>query len=647
MFILNEVQHILKDLNPKQVEAVTHTEGPLLILAGAGSGKTTVLTRRVAYLISQGVSAHNILTITFTNKAAEELKSRIAAMLGEKARGIWATTFHSACARILRTQFPEIGRSGRFSIFDAQDQVKVVKACLKELDLSEKQYSPRGMLHSISDAKDRLMTSSAFRANAATFYETKVADVYEMYQRKLRDMDGLDFDDLLMETVIMFQDYPAILAKYHERFRYIMVDEYQDTNRVQYEFTRLLAKSHENIAVVGDDDQSIYTFRGADIRNILEFEKDYPSCKVVKLEQNYRSTQAILDGAFNVVQNNIERKEKRLWTQAGKGLPITVYAGQTGEDEARFVASELESLMAQGISLGSCAILYRTHAQSRLFEEEFVSRGIAYSVLSGYRFYERKHIKDAISFLRMVAYPKDAIALERIANEPPKGIGPAAIRKILGFADNNNLGIAQAMLQADSIIGLNRKQKQSILDFGLLLDGACKRQSVTPLHVLLDELLCESGYMDALEKEGTPESQSRIEDLNELVSSLKSWEGNENALTEYLESCSLVTDQDSYDREKEALVMGTFHSAKGLEFEVVFLVGIEEGILPHQRSTMDERQLEEERRLLYVGMTRARKLLYLSFAFSRDSYGGFSRTTVSRFMREIPRDLLLVKTWED
>ncbi len=647
MFILNEVQNILKDLNPKQVEAVTHTEGPLLILAGAGSGKTTVLTRRVAYLISQGVLAHNILTITFTNKAAEELKARIGAMLGEKACGIWATTFHSACARILRMEFPEIGRSGRFSIFDAQDQVKVVKACLKELDLSEKQYSPRGMLHSISDAKDRLMTASVFRANAATFYETKVAEVYEMYQRKLKDMDGLDFDDLLMETVILFQDYPAILAKYHERFRYIMVDEYQDTNRVQYEFTRLLAKTHENIAVVGDDDQSIYTFRGADIRNILEFEKDYPTCKVVKLEQNYRSTQAILDGAFNVVRNNIERKEKRLWTQAGKGLPITVYAGQTGDDEARFVASEIESLMDQGIPLGSCAILYRTHAQSRLFEEEFVTRGIPYSILSGYRFYERKHIKDAISFLRLLAYPKDAIALERIINEPPKGVGPAAIRRILAYSDENELGLVQAMLEVNSIKGLNKTQKQSVSDFGLLMDNAHKRQSFTPLHVLLDELLRESGYMDALEQAGTPESESRIEDLNELVASLKSWEGNENALMEYLESCSLVTDQDSYDREKEALVMGTFHSAKGLEFEVVFLVGVEEGILPHQRSTMDERQLEEERRLLYVGMTRAKKLLYLSFAFSRDSYGALSRTTVSRFMREIPRDLLLVKTWED
>ncbi len=644
---MNEFDKILKGLNPRQAEAVTHTDGPLLILAGAGSGKTTVLTRRVAYLISQGALPQSILAITFTNKAANELKTRIQSMLGDRARGIWAMTFHSACARILRAEYPGIGRSGRFSISDDQDQVKIMKACLKELDLSEKQYAPRGLLHSISNAKDSLLGPEAYRQRAVTFYETKVAQAYALYQKKLAEMDALDFDDLLMETVVMFQDHPDVLRRYQERFKHIMVDEYQDTNRAQYELTRLLAKAHNNIAVVGDDDQSIYTFRGADIRNILEFEKDYPSCKVVKLEENYRSTQVILDGAFNVVKHNLERKDKRLWTAAGGGVPITLYAGQTGDDEARFVASEIERLASEGIPLNSCAILYRTHAQSRLFEEEFIRRGIPYAVLSGYRFYERKHIKDAVSYLRLLAYPKEAIALERVINEPPRGLGPAAVKKIVSHASERGIGLVQAMMEGDSIKGLNKVQRQSAADFGDLLNRMSEKAASTPLHALLHDLLQESGYWGALEDQGTPESESRLEDLNELMGSMKSWEGNENALAEYLEMCSLVSDQDAYDAQKESCVMGTLHSAKGLEFSAVFLVGVEDGSLPHQRSIFDQRQLEEERRLLYVGMTRAKRFLYLSFAFSRQDYSGSSRRAVSRFIREIPRELLEVKTWED
>ncbi len=638
---------ILEGLNSKQVEAVTHTEGPLLILAGAGSGKTTVLTRRVAYLISQGCSPGSILAITFTNKAAGELRTRIQSMLGEDSYGLWAATFHSVCARILRAEFKEIGRSSRFSIFDGQDQTKTMKACLKELDLSEKQYSPGGLLRTISNAKNNLLDPGGYRLQAGTFYEAKVAQAYGVYQQKLSEMDALDFDDLLMQTVVMFREHADILAKYRRRFQNILVDEYQDTNGVQYELTRLLAAEHKRIAVVGDDDQSIYTFRGADIRNILEFEKDYPSCKVVKLEQNYRSTQVILDGAFNVVRHNVARKEKKLWTSLEGGLPITLYAGQSGSDEARFVVSEIEELAAQGIPLSSFAILYRTHAQSRAFEEEFVRRGIPYSVLSGYRFYERKHIKDAISYLRVLAYPKDIISLERIIDRPPRGLGPAALRKIRAYALRNDLGLMEAMAEADSIKGLNRSQAQSAGDFGAFLLRMWEMSSTEPLPNLLHGLLEGSGYIEALERQGTADSDSRLLDLEELMASMKPWEGKEDALFEYLETCSLVSDQDTYNPEFEAPIMGTLHSAKGLEFEVVFLVGVEEGTLPHARSALDEFQLEEERRLLYVGMTRAKRLLYLTLAFARETYRGPIRTAMSRFIKEIPAELLEIKTREE
>lgn len=640
-------ERVLLGLNPRQVEAATHVEGPLLILAGAGSGKTTVLTRRVAYIIASGWEPWSILAITFTNKAANELKTRIAALLGEQGEGVWAMTFHSFCARVLRAEFPGIGRSGRFSIADDSDQLKVMKACLKELNLSEKQYPPRGILHAISNAKDELMGPDEYAARASTFYETKVAQAYSLYKRKLLDMDALDFDDLLMETVLLFRGNPRILKKYQERFQHILVDEYQDTNRAQYELTKLLAASHRRIAVVGDDDQSIYTFRGADIRNILDFERDYPECKVVKLEQNYRSTQVILDGAFNVVKHNLERKDKRLWTSKKGGLPITVYAGQSAEDEARFVVSEIERLVGEGLPLSSCAILYRTHAQSRSFEEAFINAGVPYTVLAGFRFYERKHIRDAVSYLRLLAYPKDRLSLERVANEPPRGLGPAAIEKIVRYAQEQDVGLVDAMCSAESIKGLARPQKKGALELGTALMEMRRAASSLPLGQLLHDTLEKTGYLEALRNEGTSESQSRLEDLSELMGSLRQYDEMENPLYSFLENCSLASDQDSYDEKKESCVMGTLHSAKGLEFEAVFLVGLEEGLLPHSRALLDERQLEEERRLMYVGMTRAKLRLYLTFAFARNGYLGPTRTRVSRFIAEIPRELLEVRTWED
>jgi DNA helicase-2/ATP-dependent DNA helicase PcrA len=638
---------VLQGLNPKQAEAVKHTDGPLLILAGAGSGKTTVLTRRVAYLISRGVHPGSILAITFTNKAANELKTRIEALMGEKGKGVWAMTFHSACARILRTELPSLGRSGRFTIMDSDDQTKLMRRVLKELNLSEKQYTPAGVLRTISAAKDNLIGPSEYKKTALTFYETKVHQAYELYQKMLREADGMDFDDLLMETVMMFRDHPEVLAKYQQKFAYILVDEYQDTNRAQYELTKLLAAAHHNIAVVGDDDQSIYTFRGADIRNILEFEADYPECRVVKLEQNYRSTQVILDGAFNVVRNNVRRKDKRLWTAQEGGQPIILYAAQSGEDEARFVAGEIENLAVQDVPLGSIAILYRTNAQSRTFEEAFVERGIPYAVLSGRRFYDRKHVRDAVSYLRLIQNPRDVVSFERIVNEPPRGLGPVAVRKIIEHAALEGVDLVRALSSADAIKGLNRPQRKAAAELGKALGDIAEKASEQPPHITLRDVLEVTGYMSHLEVQGTRESEERLDDLRELIASVRIFAEAGGGIEEYLEQYALVSDQDTYDESKEACVMGTLHSAKGLEFEAVFLVGMEEGILPHIRSIGEEHQIEEERRLLYVGMTRAKRILYMTFSWSREMIMGLGRARVSRFVSEIPRELLDVRTWED
>ena len=638
---------ILQGLNPKQVEAVTHGEGPLLILAGAGSGKTTVLTRRVAYLIAQGVSPWSILAITFTNKAADELKNRIRDLLGEEANGVWAMTFHAACARILRSEFPAVGRTGNFSIVDESDQLRLMKQVLKEMDLSEKQYPPAGILRSISRAKDELKGPSEYARAAATFYETKVAQAYQMYQKKLEEQDSLDFDDLIMQAVRLFQDRPDVLAKYQARFRHILVDEYQDTNRAQYELARLLASAHpHNIAVVGDDDQSIYTFRGADIRNILEFERDYPGCRVVKLEQNYRSTQVILDGAWNVVSNNTMRKDKRLWTARQGGVPITVYAASDEEDEARFVAGEVERLILDGIPPSSIAVLYRVNAQSRHFEEEFVARRLPYTVLSGRRFYERKHIKDALCYLRLIFNPKDASSLDRIINEPPRGLGPAAFSRIAAFAGEAGVSLIEALCSADSIKGLTSVQRKAASGLGLVLKDIAAKVDSRPLHHTLNDVLERTGYLGYLEGQDPRDSQGRLEDLDELMVAARVAHENGESLQDFLERCSLASDQDNYDEGRQACVLGTLHSAKGLEFRAVFLVGLQEGLLPHVRSMDDERQIEEERRLMYVGMTRAKELLCLSFSWTREMNVGPSRTVVSRFISEIPRQLLEVRTWE-
>ncbi|HHY17704.1 MAG TPA: UvrD-helicase domain-containing protein [Firmicutes bacterium] len=636
-------EQILAGLNEQQREAVTHINGPLLILAGAGSGKTTVLTRRVAYLIHQGVKPRSILAITFTNKAANELRHRIQSILGPQSQGLWAMTFHATCARILRTEYPLLGKSGRFSIMDSQDQIRIMRQVLKEMNLSERQYTPSGMLRVISRAKDQLWDPEALAKRAQSFYEAKAAQAYVLYQQRLSSVDGMDFDDLIMQTVMLLKHNKQVREKYQKRFQYILVDEYQDTNRAQYELTKILAGAHKNLAVVGDDDQSIYNFRGADLRNILEFEKDYPSCKTVKLEENYRSTQVILDGAHNVVSRNYFRKDKRLWTSKKGGGLITVFAGEDQDDEAEFVGQEVLRLSATR-PLSSMAVLYRTHAQSKSLEDAFMRIGIPYAIVGGLRFYERKEIKDAISYLRLIAYPRDQIALERIINAPPRGLGPASLQKIIAYANENNLSVIDALCQASSISGLTRPGKKAAEELGTLLREVSGKENV-PIHRIMGHILEHTGYKGWLEAGDSNESESRLENLNELLISMRVSAAKGETLYEYLENQALASDQDMYDETQDACVMMSLHAAKGLEFDVVFLVGMEEGILPHVRSMGDEDQIEEERRLCYVGMTRAKELLYLTLAAQRETYPRTSSKGVSRFLREIPEDLLEVRAW--
>lgn len=634
----SQTDQILEGLNEPQKQAVTHMGGPLLILAGAGSGKTTVLTRRVAYLISQGVAPWSILAITFTNKAANELKHRIRALLGDKAEGVWAMTFHAACLRILRTEYQALGKNARFSIMDAQDQLRIIRQVLKEMNLSERQYNPSSMLRIISSAKDKLWDPGVLARNAVSFFETKAAQAYALYQKKLSELNGMDFDDLIMKTVLLLRDNKQIREKYQNKFQYILVDEYQDTNRAQYELTKVLAASHKNLAVVGDDDQSIYNFRGADLRNILEFEKDYPSCKVVKLEQNYRSTQVILDGAYHVVSNNYFRKDKRLWTARKGGAPISVVVTRNQDEEAQFVADEILRLSATR-PLGSIAVLYRTHAQSRNFEDAFMRAGIPYTIVGGLRFYERKEIKDAIAYLRLIAYPNDYISLERIINEPPRGLGPASVRRIMDYAEQNGLSIIDALCKAPDIPRLTGPQKAAAEELGIILKDVSDVENI-PTHEMMAHILENTGYTRRLLSVDSPENEARLENLQELLVSMRLSASRGETLYDYLENQALASDQDMYDENKDVCVMMSLHAAKGLEFDVVFMVGMEEGLLPHARSIGDDNQIEEERRLCYVGMTRAKEILYFTLAAYRDSYYDTYLTGISRFIKEIPQDLL-------
>lgn len=673
-------------LNDKQFEAVVTTEGPLLVIAGAGSGKTTVIVNKIAHLMTYGkayfdknvpmgvseeeleildwyskgeideipphmeeylsvepVKPYNILAITFTNKAAAELKERLTGRLGATGEDIWASTFHSACVRFLRRDIEKIGYEKNFIIFDTADQQTVIKECLKELNLDPKQYAPRAIGSAISQAKDELMYPDDYaEVFKADFYKSLVAKVYKLYQKKLKQCNALDFDDLIMCTVRLFEENPEVLAYYQNKFRYILVDEYQDTNHAQYRLVGLLAAKNRNLCVVGDDDQSIYKFRGADISNILGFEDDFEEAKVIKLEENYRSTQNILDAANKVIGNNTGRREKALWTQNGEGDLLTVFNGKNEHEEARFIGEKIAELHDGGDSYNDFVVLYRMNAQSRVVEDTLLRMAVPYRVLGGLRFYDRKEIKDLTSYLRLVQNLNDNVALRRIINEPKRGIGDVTVEKIVACADENGISAFEVCRNIGEYaeVARNASKVKPFADMILMLNEK-KNNSEIGLTELVREVLDASGMLTALESEKTIESQTRVENLKEFISMVQETvkESPETTLEDLLENISLVADIDNYDEAQETVALMTLHSAKGLEFKNVFLVGMEEGIFPGVRSlgTLDE--MEEERRLCYVGITRAKKRLFLSYADTRTLFGTTKYNIMSRFLKEIPKEL--------
>ncbi|HEY3316343.1 MAG TPA: DNA helicase PcrA [Bacillota bacterium] len=640
---------ILENLNDAQREAVTYGDGPLLILAGAGSGKTRALTHRIAYLIAErGVRPHEILAITFTNKAAGEMRERVAQLVGPAAADMWVLTFHAACVRILRRDIErlELGYTRRFNIYDHSDQMTVVKNCLKDLNLDERRWAPAAVHAAIDRAKNDLVTWQEFKRRADDFFLEKAAEVYEAYQKKLIENNALDFDDLIMLTVKLFEARPDVLGSYQDRFRYILIDEYQDTNRAQYVLINLLAKKNRNLSVVGDDDQSIYRWRGADLRNILEFEQDYPEVKVVKLEQNYRSTGKILDAANAVVRNNLGRKEKTLWTANPAGEPALFYQAENEYDEAAFVGHEIRRLKAQeGLEDRDFAVLYRMNAQSRALEDSFMKVGLPYRIVGGVRFYERKEIKDLLAYLRLINNPSDSLSFERVVNVPKRGLGDTSLEKLAVLAAEQGLPMFQAaMLAAEGLgDGLSPRARKELGKFVVLLDELGKKREALGLPEFVRAVAEGSGLWGELIAERTTEAQSRMENIQELYTVAADFveRNGDQALETFLESIALITDLDGLDRGAAAVVFMTLHSAKGLEFPVVFLVGLEEGIFPHSRALEDEDELEEERRLCYVGITRARRRIYLTSTFHRNFRGQTVYNTLSRFVQEIPEGLRL------
>lgn len=633
----------LEGLNPAQHEAVCHIDGPLLILAGAGSGKTRVLTHRIAYLLTQGVDPRNILAVTFTNKAAGEMKERVANLVGPAGESIWVSTFHAACVRILRAEGHCIGLDKSFIIYDSQDQQTVVKEVLGELNLSEKNFNPRAVLASISSAKNELITPEEYDKKAADFWGNTVARVYPIYQKKLRRNQATDFDDLIMLTVKLFREHPEVLRRYQERFRYIMIDEYQDTNHAQYVLVKLLAALYRNLCVVGDDDQSIYSFRSADVRNILEFERDYPETKVIKLEQNYRSTQTILDAANGVIKNNLNRKKKQLWTENETGDKLQKYKAGDEREEAAWVAGEIDKLIQkEAKTFREFALLYRTNAQSRSFEEAFVARGIPYRVVGGLRFYDRKEIRDILAYLRFIHNPADRVSFRRIVNTPKRGLGDASIERLLGFVDDEQISLMEGLERAGEAPGLTGRATKPMSQFHGIMVNFMMSAETLPVSELTRKIMEETGYLAELRNEGTVEAKGRLENLDEFLSMTTEFEKNSDvkSLAAFLETVALVADVDAYDTNGDAVVLMTLHSAKGLEFPVVFLVGMEEGIFPHSRTLMEPSELEEERRLCYVGITRARERLYLTHASLRTIYGGTQGCVPSRFLQEVPESLV-------
>ncbi|MEQ6001346.1 DNA helicase PcrA [Bacillus amyloliquefaciens] len=640
---------LLSGLNPVQQEAVKTTDGPLLLMAGAGSGKTRVLTHRIAYLMAEKhVAPWNILAITFTNKAAREMKERVESILGPGADEIWISTFHSMCVRILRRDIDRIGINRNFSILDTADQLSVIKGILKERNIDPKKFDPRSILGSISSAKNELIEPEEFAKTAGGYYDQVTSDVYTDYQKKLLKNQSLDFDDLIMTTIKLFERVPEVLEFYQRKFQYIHVDEYQDTNRAQYLLVKQLAVRLENICVVGDSDQSIYRWRGADIANILSFEKDYPSANVILLEQNYRSTKRILQAANEVIKNNSNRKPKNLWTENDEGIKLSYYSGDNEFGEGQFVAGKIYELNSSGRrKLSDIAILYRTNAQSRVIEETLLKSGLNYNIVGGTKFYDRKEIKDILAYLRLVSNPDDDISFTRIVNVPKRGVGATSLEKIASYAAMNGMSMFQAVKQVD-FIGVSAKAANALDGFGAMIENLTNMQDYLSITELTEEILEKTEYREMLKAEKSIEAQSRLENIDEFLSVTKNFEqkSEDKSLVAFLTDLALIADIDQLDQKeeesggKDAVTLMTLHAAKGLEFPVVFLMGMEEGVFPHSRSLMEEAEMEEERRLAYVGITRAEEELYLTNAKMRTLFGRTNMNPESRFIREIPGDLL-------
>jgi DNA helicase II / ATP-dependent DNA helicase PcrA len=634
-----------KLLNKEQYEAATTIQGQLLILAGAGSGKTRVLTYRIAHMLNDlGIYPSQILAITFTNKAAAEMRERVRALVGDEVDNMWISTFHSSCVRILRREIEKLGYKRDFTIYDSYDQKTLLRQCMKELNINDKEITENEVASKIGSQKDNLISPEQFkRENEHNFRENKIADLYLLYQKKLKSNNALDFDDLICKTVELFKMNPDVLEFYQRKFKYIMIDEYQDTNKSQYEFVRLLAAMYKNICVVGDDDQCIYAWRGADVRNILDFEKDYPNAKVVKLEQNYRSKGNILDAANFVIKNNIERKNKVLRTDSESGEKIKVYRAATDMEEGDFVASTMRKLIGEeGRSYKDFAILYRTNAQSRVFEDVFIKRNIPYRIVGGLKFYDRKEIKDVMAYLKLISNLADDISLQRIVNVPKRNIGDTTVDKLLTFSAEVDDSLYNVMLDVENVPGLAARTVSAINKFTALIEKLMMKKEAISVSELIKTVTEDTGYMDELKKSGLVEDESRIENLKELVSAAVEFENTseDKSLSAFLEKVTLVADVDNYDQEANSVVLMTVHSAKGLEFPVVFMVGMENGIFPGTSSLNDPKEMEESRRLCYVGITRAREKLYMTSATQRRVFGRTMNYSPSDFLREISSHLI-------
>jgi DNA helicase-2/ATP-dependent DNA helicase PcrA len=638
------IERLLEGLNPPQREAVTHEEGPLLILAGAGSGKTRVLTHRIAWLNHTGrARANEILAITFTNKAAQEMRERVEGLLGRRTRAMWVMTFHAACARMLRAEAERLGYTRQFTIYDQADARRLVKRCLDQVGADPKRFTPASVHNQISDAKNKLRDAEEYGQMVGSYFEQTVAEVFRLYERELVRMNAMDFDDLLVRAVNVLELFPEVRDRYGKAFRHILVDEYQDTNHAQYRWLQLLTTQHRNLAVVGDDAQSIYQFRGADISNILGFEKDYPDAKVIKLEQNYRSTQTILDAANAVIANNREQKPKHLWTDAGPGDKITIRELDDEHAEARYVLGQIEQHVEDGGSLSEIAVFYRTNAMSRVLEDNLVRREIGYQVVGGTKFYDRAEIKDALAYLLWISNPQDVISFSRIANSPKRGIGQTSLQRVLAHAEAMGIPVWDAAADPSSVPGLGTAAIKSFTRFMSAMNGLREKAAENvPVGDLIEAVLEETGYIDALEAERTIEAEGRLENLRQFVEAAREFdataEQSEDTLDEFLQQVALQSDADTRRDDEGLVTLMTLHNAKGLEYPVVFITGMEEGVFPHSRA-LDEGGLEEERRLMYVGITRAERKLTLTYARRRNVFGAQHYGMKSRFLDEIPAEL--------